>query len=456
MTELTLAKTSTFGLDNFITSKDLVPFFHKKMRNRVFNPFNTLKIFMHQVMSRGSCKCALAKLNAMRLSESEQMVSMNSAAYTKAKARLPLGSLIELVKNKGKEIAKNGHSWKWKGHSIYLGDGFILSLEDTESNRMEFPASLKGDVNQGLPKLRFMGLFDSITGTFIDGEIGKYCGKEQSEITLLKKMVPRIEKGSILILDRYFTNFFLQGLLINSDLNYVIRARDEFAKKTLGESNDKIVTMAKPRGKNDLYDVENAAEKITVRVIRGSIDRPGFRPVVIYIITSLIDKKKYSKADIEKLYLGRWNVELDIRNLKTTLEASNLRSKGPTMAIKETFVHLLTYNFIRFIILCTALSRPGKSYTPRKYSFKTTLLCCLEVIGKVKGNALEILIKMLSKEILNAKYRREARAIKKRNNKYPLLTTSREEAKYQNWGYSRRKASNKAQNAIQSEPCFLS
>jgi IS4 transposase len=49
------------------------------------------------------------------------------------------------------------------------------------------------------------------------------------------------------------------------------------------------------------------------------------------------------------LYRSRWNVELDLRNIKTTLGMETLRCKTPEMAIKELWVYLLAYNLIRFI-----------------------------------------------------------------------------------------------------------
>lgn len=76
---------------------------------------------------------------------------------------------------------------------------------------------------------------------------------------------------------------------------------------------------------------------------------------------------------------------------------------------------------------------------PRKRPFKTTLTGFLEAISYVGTKGIDILLKILSNEVLKSKYRREPRALKKRHNRYPYLTVSRKESKKQNWGYSRRK-----------------
>ena len=153
-------------------------------------------------------------------------------------------------------------------------------------------------------------------------------------------------------------------------------------------------------------------------------------------MTSLLDEKIYPKEEIAQLYLARWGVELDIRNLKCTLDAHQLRSKCPEKARKELWVHLLGYNLVRNINVLVA--NIFKNVSPRKRSFKTTLRSYVELVNAMGSKRINILVEMLSKEVLKAKYRREPRAIKKRHNRYCFLTTSRKDSKKQSWGYSRR------------------
>jgi IS4 transposase len=44
-----------------------------------------------------------------------------------------------------------------------------------------------------------------------------------------------------------------------------------------------------------------------------------------------------------KLYDFRWDVELHLKHLKTTLGMDVLRSKSPEMVRKELYVYLLAY-----------------------------------------------------------------------------------------------------------------
>jgi hypothetical protein len=367
-----------------------------------------------------------------------KLVSMNSSAFTKAKARISESKLYEMVKSSGRDIDKKSGLWKWKERNVYLVDGTVLNLEDTPKINKEYPKTFSKGKSQGQPKMRLLGLFSMSSGAFLDAEIGKYSGKGQAETTLIQKMISRIRPRSVLVLDRFFTSFFLQSLFLDSEIDYVIRGRDKFSKKVLGNKTDKTIELRNPGiSKYQSYSKNCFPEKIKVRVIKSSIKRKGFRVASIYIMTSFTNQKEFSKSEIEKLYLARWGVELDLRNLKCTLGAGEIKSKTPDMAKKELWVHLLAYNLVRSINL--QLSNIYRECSPRKRSFKTTLKSYLEVITILGSKGLNLLIEILSKETLNAKYRREPRAIKKRHNRYCFLTVDRKKSKEQSWGYSRRK-----------------
>ncbi len=70
-----------------------------------------------------------------------------------------------------------------------------------------------------------------------------------------------------------------------------------------------------------------------------------------------------------KLYGERWNVELNLKHLKTTLGMEVLRCKTPQMVPKELYVYLLAYNLLR-ILMWTA----GTTYSspPLRLSLQGT------------------------------------------------------------------------------------
>jgi DDE family transposase len=73
------------------------------------------------------------------------------------------------------------------------------------------------------------------------------------------------------------------------------------------------------------------------------------------IVTSLLCDKEIPKKELGKLYYQRWNVELDLRNIKTTLGMEVLSCKTPEMNLKEMWTYFLAYNLIRLIMAEAAI-----------------------------------------------------------------------------------------------------
>jgi len=88
------------------------------------------------------------------------------------------------------------------------------------------------------------------------------------------------------------------------------------------------------------------------------------------LVTTLLCPKRTSKAALKGLYRDRWHVELDLRNIKTTLGMEMLSCRTPAMAEKEIWVYLLAYNLIRLLMAQAALLT---DIIPRQLSFKHTL-----------------------------------------------------------------------------------
>ena len=64
-----------------------------------------------------------------------------------------------------------------------------------------------------------------------------------------------------------------------------------------------------------------------VREIYYYVSIPGFRTQQVSLITTLLDTQTYPTLEIVQLYGYRWDVELDLKHLKTTLGMEVLRGK---------------------------------------------------------------------------------------------------------------------------------
>ena len=97
------------------------------------------------------------------------------------------------------------------------------------------------------------------------------------------------------------------------------------------------------------------------------------------LVTTLLDHRRVSQRDLSELYARRWNVELDLRNLKTTMGMEVLSCQTPQMNEKQLWVHLLAYNVIR-LLMAQAASIAGVD--PRVLSFKHTVQLWTEWVSR--------------------------------------------------------------------------
>jgi hypothetical protein len=149
------------------------------------------------------------------------------------------------------------------------------------------------------------------------------------------------------------------------------------------------------------------------------------------LVTTLLDHRKVSKDELSALYARRWNVELDLRNLKTTTGMDVLSCQTPQMNEKQLWVHLLAYNVIR-LLMAQAASMAGVD--PRELSFKHTVQLWTEWISRglsaaKDGGRLFMLIAQC--RVGNRPGRIEPRMRKRRPKPYPWLKIARTKARRQ-------------------------
>ena len=84
------------------------------------------------------------------------------------------------------------------------------------------------------------------------------------------------------------------------------------------------------------------------------------------VITTILDAS-IDAGQIGGLYERRWDGEVDIRSIKSTMKMDILRCKTPEMVRKEIWAHLLAYNLLRTVM---AVAAAENGIEPRQVSFK--------------------------------------------------------------------------------------
>jgi hypothetical protein len=123
--------------------------------------------------------------------------------------------------------------------------------------------------------------------------------------------------------------------------------------KKLGIGDHKVLWQRPERCPQSLTraDFESLPTSLEVREVHVLIQRPGFRPTEIIVVTTLVDPKRYPKAKLAHLYHLRWQAtEVNFKHLKTTLKMEMIFAKTPEMVQKEIWVQMLAYNLLRTLM----------------------------------------------------------------------------------------------------------
>lgn len=398
-------------------------------RKRLFPPSETLSMFLTQALSADrSCQKVVNDRAVTRVARGLPRCSTHTGAYCRARQRLPTEMISTLVRQTGRRItAQAPEPWRWRGRPVRLVDGTTVVMPDTPANQIAYPQPRSQKPGLGFPLCRVVGLLCLESGAMLNAAIGRYQGTGGDEQTLLRSILHTLERGDVLIGDAFYATYFLLCALRELGVDAVFeqygarqRRTDFRCGQRLGPRDHLIVLPKPPLKPNWMTQAayDQAPATLLVRELRT-----GGKTLV----TTLLCPKATHKAALKALYQSRWHVELDLRNIKSTLGMERLSCQTPIMAIKEMWAYLLAYNLIRLMMAQAALLT---AWHPRQLSFKHTLQLWLawgqhgqEIDHAETREALLVLI--AQQRVGDRPGRIEPRALKRRPKPYSLLIKPR-------------------------------
>lgn len=170
--------------------------------------------------------------------------------------------------------------------------------------------------------------------------------------------------------------------------------------------------------------------------MRFSIPKKGFRTKVVIVVTTLLNAKIYTKTKLAQLSRLRWEVEVDLRHVKTTLAMDELRGRTPDIVRSEIYVHLMAYNLLR-----TLMWEAGTTFevSPLRLSLQRTrqhldnfmpefIHCRVTKRARLYQTLLQVIVQQPVPERPD---RVEPRVRKRRPKPFPLMKESRSVLKRQ-------------------------
>jgi Transposase DDE domain len=341
-------------------------------RDRLFSPVTTIWGFLSQALSEDhSCRDTVSRIIAHRTAVGLKECSPNTASYCNARARLPMAVLRSLARRTAQQLQSGiPRGWKWNGRSVFIVDGSHVSMPDTPLNQAAYPQPVVQQEGIGFPLARITVLLSLATGACHDLAIAPYAGQGTGETTLIRKLYSSLSPGDVVLADALFDNYFLACEFRQLGIDLVVRVQAERVGSRTIESRqdgDLIVWQRpnKPRGMTG-EQYRCYPENLTMRQVTVDACGQSKRSEQFKVVTTILEAS-IDGGQIGSLYERRWEGEVDIRSIKSTMKMDILRCKTPEMVQKEIWVYLLAYNLLRTVM---AVAANANAVEPRAISFK--------------------------------------------------------------------------------------
>lgn len=402
-------------------------------RERIYPPLDTLRLFVGQVLSADrACQDVVGRRLSERAAQGQSASALNTGSYCDARLRLPTILPVTLGNMIGERLEEMAPStWRWQGRCVKLFDGTTIAMPDTPSNQQTYPQSSEQKPGLGFPIARIGALIGLSSGAILGYRVAACKGKGTGEQSLLANLLGHLNDGDVLLADALLATWWIIHGARGRGADVVmpqhgVRITDFTQGKRLGKHDHQVQWPRPPKPKAmSAEEYAGYPEFIEMREVEvdGRI-----------LVTTLLDPAFAPAPMLGALYKMRWNIEVDFRTIKATLEMDVLRCKSQPMVDKEIAVYFMAYNLVRWAMAKAALLA---DVLPRVLSFTGAkhLLCTFaDQLRRTSGNQVRTLIATVTACIATLRLpfrpdRIEPRAKKRRPKNLPLLTVPRQVAR---------------------------
>jgi hypothetical protein len=166
-----------------------------------------------------------------------------------------------------------------------------------------------------------------------------------------------------------------------------VRARRLLGKKHLPAFLDMPVLWTPTS--HDQVDPGLKKQSVKGRLIIIQAHRRGHRPQKLYLFTTLTDVLAYPPKRLLELYGWRWQVELNFRTIKSTMQMDQSETKSANMVRKEFYAGLMAYNLVRGLMAAAAAQAgcsPAQLSFARVHGLLASVLTDM-FVGSMSGQA---------------------------------------------------------------------
>ena len=396
---------------------------------------------MQILEANASCSRALGLLQSWYQSAGIPVPQGDTSSYCQARKRLP-DVLLDQVSDRvlAHLDSHTCESDLWHGLRLKAIDGSSFQLFDTAENQTIYPQMSSQKEGCGFPVMGIVGVCDLSHGGWTGVET--YAGQKH-DARVAPSLLKYLDSGDLLLADRAFSSYEFIARLQAKGVHCVVRLHQMRFKKLDWRCGkklspiDRLVTWSKPVKKSaasNLTDEQWAdlPDTLTLRYTKVGYENRNGEKAALVVVSTLLDPHAYDGTDISDLYMRRWEIEVKLRDLKTTLRMEKFAVRSPEMAHKTLKMLFIAYNLIRTTMQHGAHLREKPVH---EMSVKGTIdlltadLSHFKELSRKPRKLREArfnMFELCATKILDIRpFRSEPRAVKQRPKGYQYLTASR-------------------------------
>lgn len=411
-------------------------------RNRHFGHIPVFWAWLAQILEgNASCSKALSLVQSWSRSAGLPVPVGGTGGFCQARKRVRLDFLHSILARIGESLRRSIRPEDlWHGRVVKAVDGSSVQLMDTDANQRAFPQPSSQSAGCGFPAMGIVGVHNLAHGGW---EGIESCPQSAHDSTVAPRLLRHVDAGDVLLADRAFCTYELIVRLQARGADAVMRlhqtrhAKLDWRRGRKVSPIERIVEWEKPAtqpagstlSKEQWDDLPG---RLTLRYIRlGYEDRAGCKRMLV-VVTTLLDPDLHDALEVADLYARRWDIELKLRDVKTTLGMERFEVRSPAMAERTLLMMMIAANLLRGLMQRTA-AEAGKPVW--HVSFKGVLdqvLASHESYTAHRGRPRKLaahhasVLEVCATKILDIRpFRHEPRAVKRRPKNFSLLTRHR-------------------------------
>jgi hypothetical protein len=313
-------------------------------------------------------------------------LSSHTGAYNKARLALPIIVVEQSCDRIFQQLTVhlNG-TLPTLGVRAFFVDGTTVRVAHSPALCRAYPPGSNQHGEAHWPLLRMLVAHDLQTGLALRPEWGPLHGPQAvSEQRLVEAAMDRLPGGSAMVADANFGVFSVAYAAAQRGCPVVLRLTPvralHLANGPLPDGLDRPIVWKPSREDRRSHPDLPADACVRGRLIARQV-RPnnGATPFMLYLFATV----SAGQDEVLNLYGQRWNIETDLRSLKSTLELEQLSCTTPEMVAKELNMAMAAYNLVRAI---TYIAAERAGIPPRGYSF-TRIRNVIEAFTPLVANA---------------------------------------------------------------------